>query len=188
MAFNRVRKSGTKKGAPTDHEQDLLRAGLLFSTAGLDAMVKQLVQDALPGVLEKQEGALKQFEQFVLRQLQKTNGEEVKLLAKALISQSPRQELMTALIEELTGGSLQSRDQLLKVAGFFAITAKELSVDLDRIAEVFKVRNQIVHEMDVLLNQVNRSRRSRALSTMRNHTDLVLELSCQFYKLVEQRV
>ena len=43
--FNKVREARQAKGTPTDEEQDLLRAMLLFATAGLDSMVKQLVTD-----------------------------------------------------------------------------------------------------------------------------------------------
>jgi len=40
-------------GEPTDEDEDLLRAMLLFAGSGLDAMVKQLIADALPGVIEQ---------------------------------------------------------------------------------------------------------------------------------------
>ncbi|MCU0571086.1 MAG: hypothetical protein MUF49_31540 [Oculatellaceae cyanobacterium Prado106] len=41
----------------TDEEQDLLRAMLVFASAGLDSMAKQLVSDALPIVIDNNEGA-----------------------------------------------------------------------------------------------------------------------------------
>src|SRR5690349_10645733 len=60
-AFQDVRKARRAKGMPTDEEQDLLRAMLLFASAGLDSLVKQLIRDALPAVLESNEAAAEMF-------------------------------------------------------------------------------------------------------------------------------
>ena len=38
---------GTPRGMSTDDEQDLLRAMLVMTAAGLDSMLKQLIRDAL---------------------------------------------------------------------------------------------------------------------------------------------
>lgn len=42
--FEAVRSARNARGAPTDEEQDLLRACVVFAGAGLDSMVKQLVE------------------------------------------------------------------------------------------------------------------------------------------------
>jgi NADH dehydrogenase FAD-containing subunit len=59
------------KGTPTDEKQDLLRAMLIFATAGLDSMVKQLITDALPSVIEIDLGATAMFKKYVERRLEK---------------------------------------------------------------------------------------------------------------------
>jgi hypothetical protein len=40
-AFNKSRQTKGGKGTTTDEEQDLLRAMLIFASAGLDALIKQ---------------------------------------------------------------------------------------------------------------------------------------------------
>src|SRR5437763_1411024 len=64
-AFATVRRARGAHGTATDHEQDLLRAALIFAAAGLDSMVKQLVRDALHSVLRRDPGAQVQFAEFV---------------------------------------------------------------------------------------------------------------------------
>jgi hypothetical protein len=41
------------RGAPSDEQQDLLRAMLLLAGAGLDACTQQVVRDALPEVVAR---------------------------------------------------------------------------------------------------------------------------------------
>jgi hypothetical protein len=88
----------------------------------------------------------------------------------------------------LTGSSLQSKDQLLRVAAYFAIPPAELTNNLEKLKEIFDARNQIAHEMDVLLGQTNRSRRSRMLSVMQDYTAFVLHVSVAYFKAVEVRL
>lgn len=186
-AFENVRKARNAVGAPTDHEQDLLRAALLFATAGLDAMVKQLVRDALGAVLEKNEGAQQMFVDHVRSRVSRSPL-DVKYLADVLTSQNPRDRLKMVLLEELTATSLQSKDQLLKVAAHFAIPAAEICADLGSLKRVFDARNEIAHEMDILFGQPNRGRRSRKHKTMHDDTKFVLQVSCAFYSSVEKRL
>ena len=51
-------------GAPSDTEQDLLRAMIVFAAAGLDAMLKQLLSDCLNTALEKSEGAAEKLAEY----------------------------------------------------------------------------------------------------------------------------
>lgn len=99
-AFDIVRSSRKAKGAPTDEEQDLLRAMLLFAGAGLDSMIKQLTRDALSRVLERDLGAQKLFQEFIERRLrQRETGAErivtldTKFVAYILSDPSPRAAL-----------------------------------------------------------------------------------------------
>jgi hypothetical protein len=84
-------------------DQDLLRAMLLFSCSGLDAVVKQLIQDALETVLKHDEGAQREFKKFAERRLKKAspaeererlllgqNSPDVAFLAELFVSFDPR--------------------------------------------------------------------------------------------------
>ena len=187
-AFNQVRSARSAKGTPTDHEQDLLRAALLFAAAGLDSMVKQLIRDALPNVIENDEGARQQFSDYVQTKINKNNSFDTKLITFALLSDHPKFYFRSELIKELTGSSLQSKDQILRAAAYFAIPADEITSHPNKLKIVFDSRNQIAHEMDVLLGQINRSRRSRAFNTMHDYTTYILKISIAFYVAVEKRI
>jgi len=56
--------------------QDLLRAMLLFACSGLDAVVKQLIEDSLHDVLQHDLGAQREFQKFVERRLKRTPASE----------------------------------------------------------------------------------------------------------------
>lgn len=70
LAFDGVRKARNAKGTPTDEEQDLFRAMLIFASAGLDSMTKQLIRDSLP-VLVEMPAARARIENMVPRHLRR---------------------------------------------------------------------------------------------------------------------
>lgn len=187
-AFATVRKARKAKGTATDHEQDLMRAALIFAAAGLDSMVKQLVRDTLQLVTAKDRGAHSQFTDYVQGRLKRADGADLRFLAEALAADRPAPHLQQELVRELTGSSLQSKDQLLRVAGYFAIPASEISKDLNKLQTVFQARNQIAHEMDILLGQANRGRRQRKSKTMEEYASVVLNTAVAFYSAVQKRV
>ncbi len=57
-------KRGSKRGILTDQEQDILRAALVMSCAGLDAAVKQAIRDCIETLLEKEKLVRDGFEKF----------------------------------------------------------------------------------------------------------------------------
>ena len=67
--FEGTRQTRQAKGTPTDEEQDLLRAMLVFAGAGLDSMIKQLVRDALSLTIDRSERAEENFRTFVSKRL-----------------------------------------------------------------------------------------------------------------------
>jgi hypothetical protein len=187
-AFATVRSARQAHGTATDHEQDLLRAALIFAAAGLDAMVKQLVRDALHLVLAKDAGAHAQFAAFVLSRLRRLDPIDLRFLADSIAAPDPAKHLKIELTNELTASSLQSKDQLLRVAAYFAIPAAEISTDLNALKAVFEARNQIAHEMDILLGQPNRGRRQRRYEATHRDTALILTTAVTFYSAVEMRI
>jgi hypothetical protein len=70
-SFVQVRKDRNAQGTPTDTEQDLLRAMLVFACSGLDSMIKQLIKDALSKVIDQNEGAEVFFRSFIERKISK---------------------------------------------------------------------------------------------------------------------
>ena len=176
------------KGMPTDEEQDLLRAMLLFASAGLDSLAKQLVRDALPTVLEKSPGATKMFKTFVERRLKSGDGIDHRLLADVIGDQKPRTRLVELLIDELTSRSLQSTEELLRVGSYFDIPSNQITDDAGRLTEIFRARNQIAHEMDVDFTQLNRSRRPRANQMMTDYTNEIFGVANSFLSGVDSRL
>lgn len=158
-AFSVVRKARKAHGTATDEEQDLLRAMLVFASAGLDSMVKQLIRDALPAVVALHEGALAQLGAFARRRLRGTDGAaDVAFLAGLVTSTSPRDGLIAALVDELTGNSLQSAEEVLRAAVHFGMDPTKLPVGPPRMKVIFGTRNRIIHEMDVDFAHPTRNR------------------------------
>ncbi len=135
--------------------QNILRSIILFSCSGIDAIVKQLIMETLEPVIERDEGAQEQLRVFAQRKLK--NGSEVNyvILAELLTAKNSRKHLIGMLKKELSFDSLQSSEQLFKVASFFNISTDKL-VDKearDNLKKAFKTRNTIIHQMDVDLDQ-----------------------------------
>jgi hypothetical protein len=63
-----------EEGASSQNNQDILRAMLLFACSGLDAVVKQLIQDALKAVLQHDEGAQRELKKFAERRFRRGAG------------------------------------------------------------------------------------------------------------------
>jgi hypothetical protein len=174
-------------GEETDTQQDLLRAMLVFASAGLDSMAKQLIKDALAQVIQLRPGARENLRTFVERRLAREESAD-KLLAVALTSPDPRGELIASLIDELGAGSLQSAEELSKLAAYFDIPTAELIGDHGLLAEIFRVRNQITHELDVDFAQEGRHRRHRDRDTMCRYTTELLRVAGVLLDAVERRV
>lgn len=184
--FNTTRKRRRAKGTPTDEEQDLLRAMLAFATAGLDYMLKQLIEDALPVVIESNEGAKAMLKTYTLRMLQRGGG-NYEFIAEVLVDPS-RSSLVRLLISDLTAGSLQSKEEIMKVASFFDIPSKRISRCAGQLDDIFQARNQIVHEMDVDFGQPNRNRRPRRKGVMIDYTEEIFSLASCVLGEVSSRI
>lgn len=187
-----------KDGKPAEdhYEQDLLRAMLLFACSGLDAAVKQLVRDALESVIAQDEGSQGQFAKYIERRLKRSASEELGqstagfdygLLAGALASPQPRQALISSLKESLTADSLQSRDQLLKVAAHFALTRDDVLAADKVTKEAFLARNQLAHEMDIDFVAEDK-RRDRSYSDMVRWSENILEVAATFIDRVAEKL
>lgn len=185
---------------PNDlYEQDLLRAMLLFSCSGLDATLKQLVRDGLERVISRDVGAQRQFAKYIERRLKRGAGDEAErsqlgqlnldyaLLAGFLASPDPRIESIRSLTVSLTSDSLQSRDQLLKVAAHFALTRDDILAADEVTKEAFEARNQVAHEMDIDFRAEQR-RRDRAYCDMVRWSENILDVGGRFIARVSEKI
>jgi hypothetical protein len=186
--FNAVRANRHARGAPTDEEQDLLRAMFTFANSGLDSLVKQLTRDTLAAIIGSDAGANDMFKTFVERRIKREEGLDNRLIADVLCDENPRNKLITILIEDLTSQSLQSTDQLLRVGGYFNIPSNQLTQNPHNLSQIFTARNQIVHEMDIDFSQPNRSRRPRARQTMIDFTNEIFRVANTFLTIVDGKL
>ncbi len=186
--FNVTQSNRQAQGPPADEEQDLLRAMLVFASAGLDSMVKQLVIDALPLVINQNRGADEKFRDYVERRIRRSGEIDYRLLANVLTSDRPKDGLVENLVSELTSVSLQSTEQLLRVGASFDVPSNEICPDIQQLNRIFRVRNEIVHEMDVDLTQSNRNRRPREKEVMIDFTNEIFRVAKAFLEGVEGKL
>jgi hypothetical protein len=179
-AFRQAFEGRPRRGNTTDAEQDLLRAMLVFAGAGLDAMVKEMIRQALPIAIERSK-ASPAFESFIKRRCEGVGPVDHKFLASVLANPNPRQFLIAAWIADLTGGSLQSVEALAIAASAFDVKFSDIvpnRAEEDLLKRAFKARNQIVHEMDLDFT-ANRARRQRRIAES-------LELTQQVFTTAER--
>jgi hypothetical protein len=153
------------KGRLTLPEEDLLRAAVVFTGAGLDATLKQIIRDVLPTLLEASAQAHDKFEKFAAERLGTGEIADTKMIARYLTSPDPRSRLIEDYIYELTGSSLQSADQVQTTAGALGINDASLRKSITDLTALFIARNEISHELDLqeLSKPGDRTRRSRAM-------------------------
>jgi hypothetical protein len=172
---------------PTDEEQDLLRAMLTVAAAGLDSMLKQLIRDALPKIIHREPGATAAFKRFVERKLTSSAELNRAFLADILADCDPQQRLIHSLIDDLTGQSLQSTEQLFRAASFFDIASAKLHSSPVHLSRIFGIRNEISHEMDVDFSKPNRSRRPRAREAMVEYTNDLFKIAALLISEVDKK-
>ncbi len=196
-AFSQIR--GGRRGAPTDEEQDLLRAMVVFAGAGIDSMTKQLVRDALPAMVAVLPDARRRLEKLAPRHLRRAGAEvgEEGLspqsinplrLAKVLLAETPREGVVELLVDDLTSGSLQSVEELYKIAEYMGLRPNDLGEPEADIREVFDCRNRLIHEMDVDFSQPNRNRFSRRRDDMVGKARTLLNLSNRILSGVDRQL
>jgi len=160
-----VRKAEGRKiqGRLPGNEEDLLRAAILFSGAGMDAALKRLIEDALPALLFASVDVHAKLEAFVAARLDSDSAPSS--LARYLVDPNPRAAVIRDYIASLTGDSLQSVEQVDRVAGALGLNDGALRKEIKALRALFVARNEISHELDLLRTQKqgDRSRRTRPL-------------------------
>lgn len=158
-------KQGDIRGRVPENEADLLRAAVVFTGAGLDATLKQLIRDALPQILESSSQAHDKFESFAASRLGTGEIADAKRVARYLTSGDPRGRLIEDYIYSLTGSSLQSAEEVQSAAGALGIDDGPLRKRISGLKPLFVMRNEISHELDLQRpeKQGDRSRRTRSM-------------------------
>ncbi len=185
------------KRTANSRRQDLLRAMLVFACSGLDAVIKQLVKDSLQRVIELDDGANRELQKYISRrvlQQERTDSSganyrqiNIDELVRLLVSDNLRQDAVRMHINDLCSDSLQSRDQILKIATAFAITKDAIMEDPDTIRSAFLVRNQIIHEMDADLSN-EKNERNRDETIIKRYCEGILLVGKKFIAVVSGKI
>jgi hypothetical protein len=83
---------------------------------------------------------------------------------------------MDEYIDDLTAGSHQSADELIRITKALGLEAARL-VNKNQLTPIFDTRNKILHELDISLERDRRRRIHRGLQVMVNHTNRLLGLA-----------
>jgi hypothetical protein len=168
----------TRASRPNEQEQDLLRAMLVSACAGVDAAIKTLIRDALPQMADAIPEVQERLDDFATRALSDAGAVSPKVLARTLSHEvSPRTAIVELMTQDLTGGSLQSPDQLLNVCRSFGFEDKPLRDSVLNLRDVFHARNQIIHEMDMSTEDNRWKRRLRSMEPMIGMADRALAVA-----------
>jgi hypothetical protein len=187
-SFNSLYKVGRqgKKGGPSTHaQQDLYRAMLVFACAGLDVLVKQLIKTKLVRLIDADKAAKEKFKDYIKNRMGKNEKEVLNVVALALVDQNPKEIFLKEYISSMTEDSLQSVPELMRVTTAACLDVKNIftSDRVNRLKDAFHVRNQIIHEMDISVNDGtartsgSRTRRQRVSRQMEAHTKQILDLA-----------
>lgn len=178
-------RSGVKGGPASHEQQDLYRAMLVFACAGLDVLLKQLIKTKLSGLISADKKAQEKFKEYVRRSIDpKEPNTILNAVALALVDQNPKEILLKEYIDYLTCDSLQSQKQIAKIIAASGFGDKYFSREkLNAMEDVFEVRNQIIHSMDInTLDNLSktrgyRTRRQRTAPQIEKHTRTILNLA-----------
>jgi hypothetical protein len=161
--------------------QDMLRAMIVFTGAGLDTVLKQLIRDALPSLLEVSGQARQKFSAFVESTLDPQSTDASRRLARYLLAPVARNALIEDYLYDLTGSSLQSSEQVSRTLGALGIADAVLRSQAEALRPLFIARNQIVHELDLLQPGEPGDRERRARDSVQ-----AIELSHQGLEFAQQ--
>jgi hypothetical protein len=163
--LRRARGAGGR-GRLTSSEEDLIRAAIVFTGAGMDATLKRLIRDSLERVLGRSTQAHEMFEGFAARQIATGEVVDRKKVAKYLVAPSARFQLVEEYVYDLTGSSLQSADEVEKTARALGIEDRALLRRATDLRPLFVARNEVAHELDLqeLERPGDRTRRGRAIA------------------------
>ena len=77
-------------------------------------------------------------------------------------------------VGHLTAGSLQSADELRRIAAAFGLSEDRIKTDFLQLKGIFDIRNKIIHELDINLDAERRNRNTRSKSALVRDANLLL--------------
>ncbi len=184
-AADRDLKQKEVRGRLSETHVDLLRAAIAFAGAGLDASLKELIRTTIREVWKHNELSRNKFREFVVSHLAPAGGAVSALrLADVLTAgRGPHDELLDEYEKSLTGGSLQSAQQVGVVCGALGINQRnfrERLKDGGVLDQMFRARNEIIHELDLIAT----GRRPRKLETAREYATEALAITQEIVNAV----
>jgi DNA-binding transcriptional regulator GbsR (MarR family) len=101
-----------------------------------------------------------------------------------LAAESQQAQVIEEYIHELTGVSLQSAPELMRTVQ--ALGLSRTKVEPARFKAIFSVRNQIIHELDINLDDERRRRNLRGRERMMKDANALLEIGEQILREVDE--
>jgi hypothetical protein len=162
--LNELRR-GKGPGAVPEGTKDLARAAIVFTAAGVDSCLRTLLHDALETLLAVDGAAHGAFKKHLYSS--RLSGELTKATKTAVTAVNPRAALIELYVQDLTGTSIQSWQDLSRVRDALGLagTAHLDDAVLQMYQPFFNARHQVVHELDLVdpSGKGSRGRRPRDL-------------------------
>lgn len=128
------------------------------------------------------------LQRFVSRRIKRGEQPDYDTLAGILLDKDPLRKMTEALVQDITSGSLQSVEELTKIASHFDIPADTIVGNRSALQETFAMRNEIIHEMDMDFSSRNRNRKSRTRDSMVSATNNVFGTASSFLGTVDAKL
>lgn len=134
----------------SDGVQDLLRAAIVFTSAGIDACLESLLVHAAPVLVAANDNARRKFDDYIENQV--NSPKPTSAFKEALKAPDPRSRLVELYILGLTGSSFQGSGSIKdRALGALGMTNAQLSSGRVKSLDPFFIaRNDVVHKLDLL--------------------------------------
>jgi hypothetical protein len=140
----------TETGRSSKQVQDLLRAAIVFVSAGVDACLESLLSHAVPPLATHNDNARGKFERYLENQAHAPKAGSA--FVAALKSPDPRGRLLELYILSLVSASFQGSSSI-KDRGLAALGITNGQLPHSRVASLdafFTARNDVVHRLDLI--------------------------------------
>jgi hypothetical protein len=174
----------TTRGRLHSDAQDLLRAAIVFTSAGLDATVQALIHHSVPVLIAQPGTPRHKYETFIDQQTKAPNVDEEFLAA--LKEQDPGAALLDLYVVSKTKASFQGSSDLRDRAGAsLGITNQQIPrARFNALDTFFTARNDVAHRLD--MENVSQST-TKPLTKIRAQQD-VLQMCDQALLLVRELI
>lgn len=185
------KEKGNKRGSATDQQQDILRAVLLLVCAGFDSFLKQLVEDTLEIVKNKNRKSRDFFTREASGLIKLKDSKEISadVIANALMSGDPQLYFFQRIQRKLSEHSLQSYKELQNILEAFGLNRDQFADKKVEIHKMFSVRNLMAHDFDYDFSKRAvgvKNRIQRKKEEIEGYTNLSITIMQMLLDLVNQ--